>query len=319
MTGQGAGKTVTLREILLKREIFIMRKGFFTVFRLIGLTMLHLVLFVVVAGVFSVGDAEAGQGGETAVIGLLLAFLLETAVLSLLITQARWAGWRLAGAIFVLLYGIKTVMAQMETAVFLSQTHLTPETVSRLFLIGLLVALPFALVSVLLWGKWRTPSHLASLQPPRWQLWAALAGLYLLLYFIFGYAIAWQNPAVRVYYGGQDWGSFGQHMLFVLRDTPWLIPFQFVRGFLWLGFIWLLLQMLSGSRWSVALLVGITLAVLMNAQLLITNPYMPETVRLAHLLETAPSNFLFGVVAGWLFLAPQAAVGDELCPRYNDA
>jgi hypothetical protein len=42
----------------------------------------------------------------------------------------------------------------------------------------------------------------------------------------------------------------------------------------------------------------------MNSQLLLPNPYMPPTVRMVHLLETATSNFLFGwlivlVLCGW--------------------
>jgi len=38
----------------------------------------------------------------------------------------------------------------------------------------------------------------------------------------------------------------------------------------------------------------------MNAQLLLPNPYMPEPVRMAHLVETASSNLIFGFFIGWL-------------------
>jgi len=40
--------------------------------------------------------------------------------------------------------------------------------------------------------------------------------------------------------------------------------------------------------------------VVMNAQLLLPNPFMPEPVRMAHLVETASSNLIFGVFVGWL-------------------
>ena len=281
-----------------------MRKPIVNLLRVVGLTLIHLFLFVIIAGILSGSEAATEQEAGEALGGLLLAFVLETAVLSTLIWQARWSGWRLASAIFVLFYGVKTVMSQMETAVFLSQTHLTITAVSRIILIGLLVSLPLAFLSVLLLGRWRGGAPLAwSYKRHHLLVWAGLAGFYVLLYFIFGYAIAWQNPALRAYYGGQDWGSFGQHMLSVWRNTPWLIPFQWGRGFLWLGFVWLLTMMLHGSKWSVALLAGLTLAVFMTAQLLIPNPYMPETVRLSHLLETASSNFIFGWVAGWILLS----------------
>jgi hypothetical protein len=38
----------------------------------------------------------------------------------------------------------------------------------------------------------------------------------------------------------------------------------------------------------------------MNAQLLLPNPYMPEAVRMAHLLETATSNAVFGCAVVWI-------------------
>jgi hypothetical protein len=45
----------------------------------------------------------------------------------------------------------------------------------------------------------------------------------------------------------------------------------------------------------------------MNAQLLLPNPYMPEAVRMAHLMETASSNFIFGFLVGWLFTQRHAS------------
>ena len=36
------------------------------------------------------------------------------------------------------------------------------------------------------------------------------------------------------------------------------------------------------------------------------NPYMPPDVRLAHGIETSSSNFLFGLLVGWLLRAKRA-------------
>jgi hypothetical protein len=52
--------------------------------------------------------------------------------------------------------------------------------------------------------------------------------------------------------------------------------------------------------------VGLLFAVLVNAQLLLPNPYMPDAVRMAHLIETASSTFIFGLLVGWLLAAPPA-------------
>jgi hypothetical protein len=132
-----------------------------------------------------------------------------------------------------------------------------------------------------------------------WKL-TVIALAYLILYFTFGYFIAWRNPAVPEYYGGGDPGSFFAQMGTVLRDTPWLIPFQIVRAMFWVALALPVIRMLKGQWPETALAIGLLFAVVMNAQLLLPNPYMPEPVRMAHLVETASSNFIFGVLIGWL-------------------
>lgn len=135
----------------------------------------------------------------------------------------------------------------------------------------------------------------------------ALAAAYVILYFTFGYFIAWQNPAVREYYGGADYGGFLAHMGATLRAQPGLLPLQILRALMWIGLALPVIRMLKGERGKTALAVGLLFAVLMNAQLLLPNPYMPEAVRLSHLLETAPSNFIFGAMVGWLLCESAAA------------
>jgi hypothetical protein len=48
------------------------------------------------------------------------------------------------------------------------------------------------------------------------------------------------------------------------------------------------------------LAIGQQFAVLMTSQFLLPSPYMPEAVRITHLIETASSNFIFGGFVGWL-------------------
>jgi len=47
----------------------------------------------------------------------------------------------------------------------------------------------------------------------------------------------------------------------------------------------------------------------MSAGLLMPNPYMPYDVRMAHLLETGSSDFLFGMFVVWLFGRARPAAG----------
>jgi hypothetical protein len=69
---------------------------------------------------------------------------------------------------------------------------------------------------------------------------------------------------------------------------------------LWVALALPVIRMLKGRWPETAIALGLLFAVVMNAQLLLPNPYMPEPVRMAHLLETASSNFIFGVLIGWL-------------------
>ena len=163
------------------------------------------------------------------------------------------------------------------------------------------------MLAVLILGKRKaSPADTSSstrLQMPArewsWKL-SVIAVVYVILYFTFGYFIAWRHPDVRAYYNGVDTGSFAAHMAMVARDTPWLILFQVLRALLWTALALPVVRMMKGGRLETALAVGLLFSVVMNAQLLLPNPYMPDAVRMAHLLETASSNFLFGALVGWL-------------------
>ena len=196
-------------------------------------------------------------------------------------------------------------MSQIESVVFL--THLPSGMIPRLFLMGIVIAAPFSILAVVILGK-RKAGSVDAQQNSRlvmpasewaWKL-AVIAFSYLILYFTFGYYIAWRNPAVVEYYRGVDEGSFLAHMRTVVRNSPSLIPIQIGRAICWVVIALPVIRSLKG-RWSeTALSLGLLFSVVMTAPLLLPNPYMPEPVRMAHLVETASSNFIFGVLIGWL-------------------
>jgi len=64
----------------------------------------------------------------------------------------------------------------------------------------------------------------------------------------------------------------------------------------------LLIRMIKGEWWEAGLAVALSFAVLMNSQLLLPNPLMPQEVRMVHLLETASSNFLFSWLVVFVLL-----------------
>ncbi len=180
---------------------------------------------------------------------------------------------------------------------------------------GALTAAPFSMLAVLILGK-RRPDALSGAPNTRlvmpagewaWKL-TVIAAAYVILYFTFGYFVAWRNPAVREYYGGVDEGSFVANMRTVMRHTWWLVPFQVLRAMLWTALALPVVRMMKGQWQETALALGLLFGVLMTAPLLLPNPYMPQAVRMTHMIETGTSNFLFGLLVGWL-LASQSWAG----------
>lgn len=288
-----------------------MKRAFVLAARLGLLTVVLFICFAVAGTLVKLPESgEPGAPAGDAATRLVAVCFLTVAVLTYLILRSRWAGWKLAVTVFLVYYGVATFMGQIESAVFI--TRLPPGALPRLFLMGAMIAAPFAGLAVLILGKRRastadteTNARLHMSVPEwSWRL-AVIAVVYVILYFTFGYFVAWRQPEVRAYYNGVDTGSFAAHMAMVARDTPWLIPFQVLRALLWTALALPVIRMMKGGRLETALAVGLLFSVVMNAQLLLPNPYMPDAVRMAHLLETASSNFLFGTLVGWLMGAPR--------------
>jgi hypothetical protein len=283
--------------------------------RVLALTMILFICFSLAGRVLGpyAGSLTPEEVGGAAAALLAVCFLI-TIVLTHLVVRSRWAGWQLIATVFLVFYGVMSFMPQIESVVFL--TSLPSGMLPRLFLMGVFTAAPFAVLAVLILGKRKAvaedvASNARLIMPTNewaWKL-ALIAIAYVVLYFSFGYYVAWKNSAVREYYGGSDPGSFLAQMSTVLRNTPWLIPFQMLRAVLWVAIALPVIRMLKGRWQETALALGLLFAVT-NAQLLLPNPYMPEAVRMTHLIETASSNFIFGFLIGWL-LTPRHELGSN--------
>lgn len=247
-------------------------------------------------------------------IGLAIVVAADTLLITALILTSRWGGWKLALWLAVAYYGVATFMTQIETWYFLTDLTVGPEVLPRLFLMGLPPACVFIPLAVWVLGKGRAaadtgpnPALVMAAGQWAWKL-GALAVIYLGLYWSAGYFIAWQNPELRAFYGQP-----GEPLPFWTQVTGdlWLIPFQLLRGVLWTLFT---LPVVRGSRvnaWWTALLIGLLLSVPQNIGHILPNPLIPiASVRLSHLVETASSTFIFGLVIVWLLHRAHRSVRD---------
>ena len=78
------------------------------------------------------------------------------------------------------------------------------------------------------------------------------------------------------------------------------------------------IRMTKGSPWQVAVIVGLLLALPMNIGHVLPNVFMPDpSVRLSHFVETATSNFIFGLMVTWLMVRRHHSVRDLFgqCPK----
>ena len=281
-----------------------MKTTILTALRFLAVTILYFSSFAVVSGALlstAPRENDPAEAGAT-LLALLIVSLINAAVWTYVILRSRWTGWKLILAVFFVFYGANTVMPQIETAYFI--TSLPQGMLPRLFLAGMIIGAVFAPLAVFILGKAKskpnqTPEHSRLKMPASTWIWklALIVIAYVLIYFTFGYFIAWKNEALRAYYGGTDPGSFLVHMRNVLTAEPGLFLLQAVRALLWTALAVPIIKMTKGAWWESGLAVALLFAVV-NSQLLIPNPLMPVEVRMVHLVETATSNFLFG----WLVM-----------------
>ncbi len=282
-----------------------MKTALKTVIQLLALALVYLVCFVVVSGALLSTTTEQPSPSEAgaALAAILVVSLIQAAVWTYVIRRSRWSGWKLVLTVFFVTYGVATLMPQIETAYFV--TRLPPGMLPRLFIAGLIIAAVFAPLAVLILGKIRSHSIGSSAESrltmpaSAWIVRLALIAVaYVVIYFTFGYFVAWKNEAVVAYYGGNDPGNFITHMSNTFRSEPMLFLLQIGRALLWTAIAIPVIRMMKGRWWEAGLGVALLFA-MTSAQLLIPNPLMPAEVRMAHLVETVTSNFLFG----WLVVA----------------
>ena len=252
--------------------------------------------------------ASQAEQARTAMI-LVGVCLLQTIALSLAILRSRWTGWRLILAMFTIMFIGTAIVSHIDSLFFLQD--MSRVLIGKLVLASFLLSASFSGIAVWVLGRARRsgvespPSEMEIHSGSRWvMIFLALIVLHIVLYFVFGYYIAWQSPELRAFYGGEDPGSFWLQMVSVVQGTPLLIPVQVLRGFLWALMAVILANSLTGSRWSAALITAGVFVMVFALPLAIPNPLMPETVRIAHLIETVVSRGLFGFIAVWVLRTP---------------
>jgi hypothetical protein len=239
-----------------------------------------------------------------------LAFLFNGAANGLVLV---WAGRRssfkglaLWGQLTALSFGPQTLMTQIETAYFISAFPLLHGNFELYAIVwrGLLVS---GFLSLLVtWmvggfsGKPGAAKSFSLTEKGVVRSGAWLAAVYIVLYFLFGYFVAWQSQAVRLFYGGpQELNSIFNQLGLTFMNRPEIVLFQYFRGELWILCLVPLFAGFSGKRWELVALSALALGLLPAAQLAFANPLMPAEVSLVHFWEVLISTGIFGALCAW--------------------
>jgi hypothetical protein len=199
------------------------------------------------------------------------------------------------------MYGVKTFSSQLETWWFVQDSFVIPAMLPHLFAMTLPLCVGWT--GLVVWALGPRESLVPALIPGvSWpRVLAAGALLYPVLFFGFGYGVAWQNPAVRAYYGGPaEPLPVVEHFAALFAHDPLVLPFEMARGLLWVALGWGVWRGTPGPWWVGALLYAAMMALIQNDLHLLPNPLMPAEVRLWHFVETSSSNFLFALGAAAL-------------------
>ncbi|MCK4541380.1 MAG: hypothetical protein KAU17_03985 [Spirochaetales bacterium] len=136
------------------------------------------------------------EEARTAPATLLLISALHAAVLSWPILRSRWMGWRLISAIFLLFYGVTTLMVAIE-AVYLPEA-LPPDLVLILVVNGGITAVIFSVLAVLIHGRMkgdggpREPNRRLIMPWTQWIWKVVLIGIvWVFLFIFFGWIVVW--------------------------------------------------------------------------------------------------------------------------------
>jgi len=274
-----------------------------TLFKLVLCIIVYAIVFIAANALmpFSQGFKELATTGNSSGILFILVFAAWVCfTVFFIIRNTHWNGIKLFINIVFVVFFIQSFMMQIETMFFGSAfpafQKLDIIFVTLIGLFPVLAVVPLLIKffqnkdSVFENNKINTKTILIRL--------GVIGVIYLFVYMVFGYFVAWQFEELRVFYSGSpEKLSFWGQTVNNFKTTPIIFPFQIIRGILFGVAIIPIRNMLSKNK--IIFIISVCLLYLCTAiQLIIPNALFPDVVRLAHLVEMSSSMLLFGIVVG---------------------
>ena len=286
-----------------------------TVLKITLSIIVYTIVFVIANAIlpFSPGFKELGASEDPA--GILFILLNATWIcftVYFIIRHTHISGKKLFLNLLFVMFFVQCFMTQIETLFFTSAFPVLTKTdvilIMAAGLIPLLAAIP--LLMKFFQHKGDTGESVViqkqALKPKSIIFKLGIIGIiYLFVYMIFGYFVAWQFEELRIFYSGsaEKVGFFGQ-MINNFKANPVIFPFQIIRGILFAVFIIPLVNMVNKNK--LIFVISVCLVYLCTAiVLIIPNALFPDMVRYGHLFEMTSSMLVFGIIVGNI-MSPKA-------------
>ncbi|NMB58181.1 MAG: hypothetical protein GYA12_03355 [Chloroflexi bacterium] len=282
-----------------------MKKTLVLIGRILALTIIGLIVTIIASAVTpqpEIVRAAQNSGNPNTLVLLLVERLVVALIFAFILENTVVRGWKLVGYMVWAVFGIATFMIQIETIVFGSAfPGLSVPDVLMLVLTAFVGTVIFVPLAILVMGKWKgtNPQTRPLFKKEYLPRVALIAVIYPVIYFFFGYFVAWQFEAVREFYATTT----------ITTAQPLLTIIQIVRGALWVVSALPLLVMFE-KRWQIITAIAVSFSLLPSIALILPNPVMPAPVAHAHLIEMVSSMLLFGLVTGWIMTGSKEKIGN---------
>jgi len=274
-----------------------------TYFKLFLCAVLLSILFMItnILLPFSQGLKELNSSGS--LIALLFLFINSAwtcITVFYVIKHTDYTGEKLFFNLLFVIFFIQYFMTQIETLFFgHAFTALTKLDIILLMLAGFIPLLgAIALLVKFFQNKNTELQKREKINIKNILIKLGITGvIYLCMYMLFGYFVAWQFKELRLFYSGSvEKLSFWGQMANNIKTNPTIIPFQILRGILF-GIAVIPIRCMINKK-SV-FIISVCLIYLCTAVILIIpNALFPDMVRIAHLIEMFSSMLLFGIIVG---------------------
>lgn len=296
-----------------------------TIYKYILLVVITTIIFIMVSSLLPYSEgfkASARSGNPSAIVYVLITVGWVCLAITFIIKHSPWKAPRLSASLIFSLFFVYSFMAQIETYFFRSAFRiLTNKDIFLIMISNGVIVFSGVPLGVKLFGKnQRSESvnpakNLLTFSFPELMIKLSLIGVgYMIIYFVFGYYVAWQVKDLRVFYSGHpEDNGFISVLANNFHRNPVIYPFQWVRGILF-GFFVLPLVLMFKERPRVLLISLILVFLSLGISLIIPNFLFPDTVRWAHFAEMGTSMIVFAIIVWFVYEKLDFNVSTKLRP-----